>query len=357
MLRIFCVLLFGVTGLSGAAQTNGGDSKNDPKDALGWFERAGDQMNLRELGSAPFHMRVKFHAFPGQELLPPEKSEIIIGDGVYEETWISPEQWRREVTLRSYHAVETHNDRERKMRANSDYEPSRVLMLMESLLNPIPRGLLAPELQDRRTPWKLDRSLVGGHSFVRISNSSSISNGITRGAAYVFLPGGLLLQSNLDDIVTTWQNDALFAGKVVPRHISIQAGGERDLLTAEIEVEQPGKLDSVAYDPPGEPADPGMTLRPLHSYEVKPAELTHSESVQMAMQGPYAGHQSSPGVIIHGVVDRHGVFREVEIIYAQGNSGAGPSDGSQPVIDAARQYKFRSAEIDGSPCETVFEIL
>ena len=61
-----------------------------PKDALGWFERASEQMNLRALGSAPFHMKVRFHALPGVELLPKKKSEIIVGDGEYEETWVSP---------------------------------------------------------------------------------------------------------------------------------------------------------------------------------------------------------------------------------------------------------------------------
>src|SRR5690348_13940727 len=77
------------------------------KDATNWFEHASDQMNLRLPNSMPFHLRVKFHAFPGLELLPPDRTEILSGNGVYEETWLSQDRWRREVSLGSYHAIET----------------------------------------------------------------------------------------------------------------------------------------------------------------------------------------------------------------------------------------------------------
>jgi hypothetical protein len=35
-----------------------------------------------------------------------ESSQIISGDGTYEETWVAPKRWRREVTLGSYQAIE-----------------------------------------------------------------------------------------------------------------------------------------------------------------------------------------------------------------------------------------------------------
>lgn len=51
-----------------------------PKDATGWFQRASDLMNLRMPGSAPFHMKVVFHALPGIEMT--KKPQIVIGDGI-----------------------------------------------------------------------------------------------------------------------------------------------------------------------------------------------------------------------------------------------------------------------------------
>ena len=63
----------------------------EPKTAIEWFQRASDQMNIRLPGSAPFHMTVKFQAFPGEELLGiKEKSQIMVGDGVYEEVGSPP---------------------------------------------------------------------------------------------------------------------------------------------------------------------------------------------------------------------------------------------------------------------------
>lgn len=62
---------------------------------------------MRSPGSKPFHLRVRFHAFAGEELLTPgEKTQFITGDGTYDETWLEPHHWRREVTLADYHAVE-----------------------------------------------------------------------------------------------------------------------------------------------------------------------------------------------------------------------------------------------------------
>jgi hypothetical protein len=133
---------------------------------MSWFERASDRMNLRLPNSVPFHLRVRFHAYPGLELLPPDQAEILTGEGLYEETWLSTYQWRREVTLGDYHAVETQSVDIRKMTATSDYVPSRVIMLMDALLNPISRynsqssglptcpepvdGVLIPALPDKR---------------------------------------------------------------------------------------------------------------------------------------------------------------------------------------------------------------
>jgi hypothetical protein len=232
------------------------------------------------------------------------------------------------------------------MQASSDYEPSRVLMLMEALLNPISRLSLSPELQEHRLHWKMDRSSVQGHSFVRISASADVSSHMTRGTAYVFLADGPLLQSNEDDIVTEWEDDALFAGKLVPRHISIRAGAVRDLLAAEVEVGKPGKLDSAIFDLPGGVADPGMTLRPLHLYEVRKPEMTTGPASSTGQL------ESIPDMITRFVIDRRGVARELEMIYAQRRDGPGLPDGSPRLIEETRQVKYRPAEIDGSPCET-----
>ena len=139
----------------------------DPKEADGWFQRATGQMNIRARECAPFHMKIVFHAYAGLQI--DAKQKIMTGDGNYEETWLAPHQWRREVGFGSYHAVEVQSGGVRKMQASSDYEPSRVLMLLQGLYNPIPRTYLDPSLNDFPFAWKVRHQTVGGIEFVRIS--------------------------------------------------------------------------------------------------------------------------------------------------------------------------------------------
>lgn len=236
---------------------------NDPRNATAWFQRADDQMNLRAPGSTPFHMKVTFHALPGLVLDKEDSSQIISGDGTYEETWVAPKKWRREVTLGGYHAVEVQSETTRKMQASSDYEPSRVLMLLEALLYPMPRDLSSPSLSEGHPKWKAENGTAGGLSYVKISRTSGPQDVVH---AYLFLPNGVLVQSIEVGIVTSWQDQINFGGKLVPRHFGVQ-GGTRDLLTAQVTVEPAGTGNPATFELPGEPAEPGMTLRPIHAYE------------------------------------------------------------------------------------------
>lgn len=55
-----------------------------PTTALDYFRRADDLTNIRLPGSAAFHMRVTFHAYPGIDFAAPGKSDILSGDGTYD---------------------------------------------------------------------------------------------------------------------------------------------------------------------------------------------------------------------------------------------------------------------------------
>lgn len=51
----------------------------EPKSAADWFRRADELTNIRMPGSQPFHMKVKFHAYPGMDFTEPGKSPIMTG--------------------------------------------------------------------------------------------------------------------------------------------------------------------------------------------------------------------------------------------------------------------------------------
>jgi hypothetical protein len=207
MSRCVYSLLLACLSLSVAAQA----VDQEPKTSMEWFKRASDRMNLRLPGSPAFHLTVKFHAFPGIELLgAKEKSEFKTGDGVYEETWLSMHEWRKEVTLADYHAVEVDSGGVRKMQASGDYEPSRVFMLLDALYDPIPRTLDSKEFSHAgASGWKIDHVSSGALTLVRLSKSVGDQRA-DYSFAYYFLPQGMLAIKNSAGLTTTWGSDALF---------------------------------------------------------------------------------------------------------------------------------------------------
>jgi hypothetical protein len=336
LLLPFACFIFPIAAQPGAT------SLDDPKDAVGWFQRASDQMNLRALHSAPFHMKVKFTALPGLELLERKKKpHIITGDGVYEETWMGPHHWRREVTFGDYHAVEVESPRGRKMQYTFDYEPSRVLMLLDALLYPIPRQRISPELDEGHLRWKIQNNSVGGLPFVLI-NAVVDENAGPR-AAYIFLPSGMLVQSMEISLTASWQDQVALAGHVVPRRLTIQAGG-RTLLTADIKVEPTSQTDASIFELPGETADPGTTLRPLSAFEVR----WHGVPEDFTIISP---DSAVLPLVTRLVTDRHGAAQEVELLDARNLQAQANSKYLADLLDSLRRIRVRPATIDKSPAE------
>jgi hypothetical protein len=271
---------------------------------------------------------------------PKEKSDFISGDGVYEETWLAPHQWRREVTLASYHAIEVDSNGARKMQSSSDYEPSRVLMLLKALLLPIPRNLASKEFShEGASGWKIEHITAESTPLVRISRRGGDQEGPGNfTTAFYFLPNGNLVMTNALGLVTIQDGAVPFAGKVVPKHLSIKAGGgERELLEADLVIEavQP---NASPFDLPGSPADPGVTLRPLQFYEVKTPD-PHEYSVPNLHTSVFSSQAT---------LDRNGRFREVELISA-------PNQKDPKIIktffDYIRHDHASPPRIDGFPCE------
>lgn len=317
--------------------TAAGSAKIRSLEAFNWFQRACDRMNLRLPGNAPFHLKVRFHAYPGIELLPPGRAQILNGDGDYEETWISPHLWRREVKLGEYHAIEVDSGRARKMMATSDYVPSRVVMLMAALYFPILEELQNREPVLRRT-WKMQKFSDGVTERVRIFTPEAHTNQMEFQDSYTFLPSGVLVRSNEWDVTTTFEDETPFGDRFVPRQIRIQADAERDLLTAEIAIDPPTRTNADFFDLPASPAEPGMSLRPRTGWGIQNARSKH------LVQDP--GTVGLPELLLRINITRQGMTRDVEIIRIKG-----AWFGADQILAAARNREFEPARVDGSPCQ------
>jgi len=316
-------------------------NRTEPTTALDWFRSADNLTNIRMPGSMPFHMKVTFQAFPGIDFAKPGQSTVAAGDGVYEETWLAPDEWRREVTFGSYHAVEIRANGVRKFHASSEYEPSRVLMLLNALLDPIPRNFLSPELEMAQPKWKLQADSRAG-SQVIVLRFRRNSEYIPASSSFEFSLSGVLLRAVSADLVTNWRDQQVFAGKWSPRVISM--GTRRsNLLTAAVALGAPGAIGPADFQLPGAAAAPDETLRPLQYYEVKPPSILPSVLPVLSL--------AETAITGRAVVDRRGVPHEVEVL--DGTHGSIARD----WVANLRQQRFTPATIDGSPCEFVVRFL
>ncbi|HEY6447114.1 MAG TPA: hypothetical protein VIY53_11685 [Acidobacteriaceae bacterium] len=337
---------------------------------LDFFRRADDLTNIRLPGMAPFHMKVTFHAYPAYDFNRPDRKSgssslsptpvpghpfILAGDGTYEENWVTPEEWRREVTFGSYHAIEVRAHGVRKFLASSDYEPSRVAMLLRALFNPIPRFVLEQEADTRPLKWKLEHLAAGSLSYVRISHievygQSEFAKAVS---SHEFLPSGIPVRSSDDGITTSWQDDSVLNGKLVPGRITIETLGNV-LLDARVTIASLSPVEPALFDLAGDRASPGLTLleptlgvkqdaRPVYQYApVFPPEL---------------GAPPGSGVRVQVTIDRSGLPREMEMVETNPlPSVRGPNPEwleaeAAVVLKSAQRTRYHPAEIDNDPCE------
>ena len=100
----------------------GDDSKQS--DATDLFMRAATQQGIRRSGEKPFNLKIHFRA----EHIVPKSME-----GQYQEVWISPDQWRRELVLADFQQVEVGSADSKWVNRNLDFNPRPVHLLMIAL--------------------------------------------------------------------------------------------------------------------------------------------------------------------------------------------------------------------------------
>jgi hypothetical protein len=334
MRRSVCVILISIALAAGAS------AQQEPKYSQDWFRQAGERMNLRESGAQPFHLWVQFHANAGEEMLAPgEKSQFLIGDGTYDEVWLDPQTWRREVKLGDYHAVEVEANGVRKMQASSDHVPSRVLMLIRHLMEPVP-DYLWKKGSNRGLDWQIDHVTAGNTPLVRLSKVSIANSQIKLKDFWYFQHSGELVMSDSDGLTAVWSAVTTFAGKTVPLKLALKAS-KRELLTAMIAIEPAGQEDKAVWDLPGGAAEPGITLYIFNAADVprSDSETTRSFFVNTESKQP------ASALSVTGVIDRTGAYREVEVLLATDPSLA------REVLTRMRASRTKPATLNKSPCE------
>ena len=80
-----------------------------------YLAAASERMLSRVQGGTPFQLKGHFTASGAKEST---------GSGTYEETWLSPEKWRIEISLGPYHCVRVHKSDATYQLTPDSYEPA-----------------------------------------------------------------------------------------------------------------------------------------------------------------------------------------------------------------------------------------
>ena len=243
-------------------------------------------------------------------------------------------------------------------------------MFLRGLLDPMPRYLLEPEIEERHLHWKVEHLTAGSLGYVHISFTD-----YDRGPlASIPCPRSLptfcpKVCSSAPATTTACVSPPCRilspspATAPAPRHFTVQGDGlDGQMLSADVSIQPAGPGDSVSQIL-GEVADPGMTLRAFDELDLGRPDPIY---IQVPEGWNSFDHSGEPPPEVHvysiGVIDRTGVAREVELSGVRRFGQIIPKAQlpalgmvSQHLVEAFRKDRYHPALVDGKPCEVVLQ--
>ncbi len=308
-----------------------------------FLKNAALYQDFRSTGAAPFHLVATFESRGPSEFN---------GKGTYEETWFSPEQWRREITLGSYHGLEIRNRRQTYLEQNNPYEPSRVLLL---LITVIPTSLMESRYKPfRAKDWRVDDIPFEGKLFERVSSGSQNNPGSV--LSVILNSDGAPVETQLGGIVTYYSSNRIFHGAHFPGEITIRSLAKETLLTVTLsKLEDPVADAATSLALPGPESQNADTLMPVEiGGPVKRPELLKYEVLDKSEQYKKIPPSEVTDRVAYGlvqiVVDKTGAAREPLVLYSPRAVAA------DTIFKVLSKWKFKPANLEGQPCEFLMSI-
>ena len=300
------------------------------------IRRADTLTDLREPGSAPFHLHGTFEASGPVELT---------GSGTYDETWLSPELWRVEVSLAGYHATWGSNAHGLYKDESDPYRPSRV----ELLIDVLHRSRQAEEIKDK--DWAVSQEGDGSTMLTRrprgedkFYKTALSLNG--SGVPVVKVNNGSMVRSGA--YVT-------FHGKYVPHLITLQVGENSALsfrmTTLEAAPEGAANDLSEAKGTAATPCESVPLLgenQKVSTGKMRPPKLTFEEEMRFPAEDRAAVRAGLSSMQLF--VDQEGRPRDVE------TKSATRPEFAKNALEAIRRYRFRPSTLDGRACQMMIYV-
>lgn len=293
-----------------------------------------DQVNhtcaLRGDGAQPFHLQVSFLASGSAEF---------VGKGTYEEIWLGPRRWKREVHFGEFSSVEAREEDQHRIQSSNVYVPKRVMELV-SLLN----CQIDPD--QKKVKWHFDpQSSSSAWTFTAKGKNDELSSRL------IFYHNPQLLGAIVNE-----EGTKLFSGyreldgHYIPFNFLMQDAQAHELLKATVEsfTLKPSIPESLIANLKD---DSGLSLA-IPKFSGNPADTNIGSAPKLIRsQDPYfpatkSGKLGRLTVMITLIVDASGEPREPEVVLS-----ASP-DFDSAALSAVKKYQFRPAMLRGKPVQT-----
>jgi TonB family protein len=285
-------------------------------------------MKSRELsdprteGSPPFHLHATFQILPNHA-------------GTYDETWLAPSKWRREIQSGSITLLATQNGSEGYHKiTGADSTPKEIDYLMDLMYGHFPRT----DGSFQEGDWGQSAVQLAGMDMVRVARGEvDAQNRPITGQAYWFDSSGFLRADFVQPKVTVYSNFAVWNRKQIPRRAEVAESGTQRMLVEIDKIEPAGDVsDSFLVLNGVKPEILGATASPNGD---KFPDLVHPKPIHtVSPEHPASGHGT---VLVDVVLDAHGHVVDAKI---KQSAGEAPD---AAALKAAMQWEFTPMIIKG----------
>jgi hypothetical protein len=283
------------------------------------FEKLRAVGSLRLEGSPGFHMKASFSSEDGG------------AKGTYEETWVSPKNWRREVRLNGTVVVEARTEDSFYRTFPEKYAPRLADDVIESLSFGLP-GDNGSDFHD--ADWSAVNAKLGNLSALRLSNGYINPQGKPDALTllyYVEAEKGFIRGRQHYSMLTVFNELQTFGGKTVARKLTVIGGDVHKMEITIDTLEANPNVSESTFSMPG--------VKPLYSDE-EDERFTQAQVIFTVKPSIPGWH----GKVTCGIkIDEHGHVRDVEV------NGTTDESVIKPIRAALMSWEYEPARINGRP--------
>jgi TonB family protein len=291
------------------------------------IEKSRAATDPRTEGAPPFHLRatIQFDA----------------DHGTYEETWLTPVKWRREVHVGSVSVLQTRDgDRLYAQRKGDEF----ALRPVDFVLDLIDGHFPSTDFAFQEGDWGQSAVEVGGVPLVRIARGEvDAQNRPVTGQAYWFDANGTLLADFVQPFTTSYSQFQPWGTKRVPHRIQSIFQAMPFLLNIDtIESASPANDSQfvLAQVQPEIISGPELGKNVPDMVPPKPIR-------QVRPQGP----KGSGAVAVQVTIDKHGHVVDAKVTRSTANHAQ-----EESALQAALRWEFSPLRIKGHPVPTTYTV-